>query len=231
MTEHGRHRRRLSGLRRMLVPTATAAAVVAVLGTAVLATSLVGADRGRRSPTATAAQADTALLQATDRCRAARLQATQDLVAAGGSIQQWRLHIGAMNDLVAGKITLAQATAFWDATKVEGKRTLALWKTVDQHYRAAALTCAAPDGAPATQALQTCQRRQAAVDALLDAARGTLADWAEHIAQMDALRAGRITPAEALHMWHTMYQRGVVGLKAYDGAYRYYDGSPTCPLG
>lgn len=39
------------------------------------------------------------------------------LERAGRSLEQWRDHIGAMNQLVAGDITLAQTSQFWNSTR------------------------------------------------------------------------------------------------------------------
>ena len=45
--------------------------------------------------------------------------------AVGTAMRQWELHIGAMNKLVTGAITLAQAREFWNQTREGATRNLA----------------------------------------------------------------------------------------------------------
>jgi hypothetical protein len=226
MTSHGRHRR--SHLRAVPVAVLAAAAV----GIALVLASLLGQD-GRRAATSSGppgsgsapTSADPALAAS---CRSALALAERDLQAADAAMVQWRRHITAMTDLVDGKITLAQATRFWEATRVAGKRTVRSWERADAQFRRGSRSCLA---APAAQLGReaACQVRTSAAAVLLATERGSLRDWRRHIKQMDSLRAGRITPEHALHLWNAMYQRGLTGLRQVDEAERAFRRVPaTC---
>src|SRR5687767_6119386 len=58
-----------------------------------------------------------ALDSATEACRLAALRVTTALSAADVALAQFDKHIDAMNLLVAGKISLAVATQFWEETR------------------------------------------------------------------------------------------------------------------
>ncbi len=227
MTPHGRHRKR-----HVVGPVSAAIATVAVLAGVwwVVNVPLDQDDPSRPARTPTAST-QAAVVRATDDCRAARELFTEDVVAMHGAIQQWRIHIDAMTQLVAGRIDLAQAVAFWDSTRVEGKRSVAMWQRADGRYATERRSCAVPQGAGGTAAgLEACRQRQDAADAVLTVARRTLTDWEEHIGHMDALRAGKLDPGHALHLWDRMYERGKVALQDYDVAYRHLEQLPECPL-
>ena len=236
MTHHGRHEKR--DRRPVAGPLLVAVAVVLLLaggvwGVAHYSDGDEPAAQSRTHPQTPALQA--ALTKATDTCRTARDLFTPDVVAMEGAVQQWRIHVDAMTQLTSGKIQLNQAMAFWDSSRVEGKRTLKLFDRVDRRYAKAQTHCGAPAqsadsaGASANE-LQACEQRQEAVDAVLADARKTLEDWRMHINQMDALRSGKISPAHAMHMWHQMYKRGKVELAKYDDDHRRLDHVADCPL-
>jgi hypothetical protein len=52
------------------------------------------------------------------RCSQAAVALKHTLHHAAGSVAQWEVHVGAMNKLVTGVISLRQATAFWNQTRV-----------------------------------------------------------------------------------------------------------------
>jgi hypothetical protein len=224
---HGRHRRRGHAA---AVYTALFA-VVFVLSSFWLSAGDVGeigVGPGGRSPmTARAVAAATGADRGrtTDPCATRRERAAELRAAAGAAMQQWRIHVDAMNQLVAGKITLGQAQVFWESSRVEGKRDQVAWHAADAAYRGAA-DCTG-SGARAA----TCARWQQAADQLFDAARRSLTLWDEHISAMDALRAGKLKPADAERMWEQTWRRAGAGITAYDRAYRTYTAQPACPAG
>lgn len=230
MNARGRHRRRFS-LAEVAITLATVAVILVV-------SWITGIGQpGRRAGTtatedaaARSARTQAAVTVATSACRTARQLVNEDIVATSGAVQQWRIHVDAMSQLVSGKITLQQATAFWASTRVEGARTLAFWDQVDQHYRSAGSTCTPPHAAGQDARLLACQRRQQSADGLLARARTTLADWRMHIGAMEALRLGKLDPGKALRMWQQMWPRGAKTLQQYDTAYAQYDALPACPL-
>ena len=56
-----------------------------------------------------------------DRCQSVYDAQSAPLQAAGGSLTQWEVHIGAMNKLVVGAITLKQASQFWNQTRIRAR--------------------------------------------------------------------------------------------------------------
>lgn len=223
MTLHGRHRKR-----RIAGRWAVAIAILALL----LGTALLVAPSGNDRPNQASRHVEAmqaALSRATGTCRQARDLFTDDVVAMHGAIQQWRLHINAMTQLVNGKIDLDQAVAFWNSTRVVGKRSLALWDRVDGRYLSTGASCEPPARASASK-LRACHDRQVATDLVLRDARATLADWKMHIRDMDALRAGKLGPTRAIHMWHRMYRRGKVALARYGMDHRSLAQAAECSL-
>lgn len=230
MTSHGRHRR--SGLRA--APVAVLAVAAAGLVVVLVAMLQPPDERATTSGTPTRSEAATAgNVDATvaTTCRDAVALAERDMQAADRAMVQWRRHITAMTDLVEGRITLAQATQFWDATRIAGKRTVAQWQQADAEFRHGSRGCLQSRAAGAGQAA-SCQVRTSAAAVLLATERASLRDWRRHIRQMESLRAGRITPAHALHLWNAMYQRGLAGLRQVDEAHKAFREVPgTCSRG
>jgi hypothetical protein len=229
---HGRHRKHHAV--SLLVTVAVAALAVAVVATVAL-TGLLSRD----PPTTTKTQRDPAaersaeaeMTRAVDDCRLVQRHLGPDLAALEPAVAQWRTHIDAMTDLVAGRITLAEASAFWEATRATGRRSLASWQSADDRYQARGVDCGTPTTASGpVEALEACAAVQAAADALLLTARETLSDWRRHIRHMDALRSGDMSPTRALHLWHGMYPQGRDGLREYDRARRDLQDLPACPL-
>ena len=239
MTHHGRHRRRHT----LWLLVAAPVAVAAVVGAAWLMSPGVQ-DRGDRvdatrstenklgtTDVGATGEAQRAMTRALNDCRTVQRQLSPNLVAVDSAVEQWRIHINAMKDLVAGRINLDEATAFWEATRVQGKHSLAAWMRTDESYRAARTECLPPDtGSGPDDALQACRVVQQGGDAVLAAARATLPDWGRHIRHMDALRNGKLSPTRALHLWHGMYPNGRDGVRQYDAARRDLQQLPACPL-
>lgn len=58
----------------------------------------------------------------------------------------------------------------------------------------------------------------------------TAADtWRMHVRDMEMLREGRLSPAEATRMWLASWQQGMRQLKAYQAAESALDESGSCP--
>jgi hypothetical protein len=149
---------------------------------------------------------------AADACRQRYAAQRAPLRAAGASLAQWRIHVSAMNDLVAGRITLDQAAAFWDTTRVGAQRRLT-------RFAAAAATL---------EGLPRCHQRDTEVAGCADVVHArsrqlatadrTLATWQEHVRHMEMLRHGHLSPARATRMWLASWEEGVREIDAYDAA-------------
>ncbi|WP_180935521.1 hypothetical protein [Nocardioides ungokensis] len=136
------------------------------------------------------------------------------LDAAGRSLEQWRIHVDAMNRLVAGQITLAQAQAFWNRTRLGAAARVATFEDAAGRYAAAAPDCArntSTRGHPLAACVAGVQARARAIEA----GRVAITTWKHHIMDMNMLRAGQITPQQATTMWLRNWHRGVAQLEAF----------------
>ncbi|WP_133241215.1 hypothetical protein [Nocardioides gansuensis] len=156
---------------------------------------------------------------AVEECRRVWEAQEQPLQAAAISLAQWQVHVDAMNQLVAGEITFAQATAFWEQTRILATDNVTAFTEADGEYVASDPSCptpVTPDGiAVDTEALAACDEGIEARDETLDAARVSIRTWHHHVIDMDLLRAGQLSPELALELWRRYWRQGVDELNAY----------------
>ena len=133
-------------------------------------------------------------------------------LAAELTLQEWRLHIDAMDKLVAGKITLAQATALWDASEKSDLIRIDRFRRLDASLRSAPSRCRPA----ATETAGACATAAQAVKTTIAAARTAVRTWKLHIRQMEMLRAGEISVDQAMQMWHRLWRKGKVQTVRYD---------------
>jgi hypothetical protein len=155
-----------------------------------------------------------------DRCVDAAYALTRPLLQARPAMDQWAVHVGAMNKLVVGEITLAQATAFWNQTRVGAHHRI---RTFDRAMTSVArdgVDCPRPPllGTGAGADVRACSAKVAAEIRTLDLARTAITTWRHHVDAMDQLRLGKLSPTAATQMWLSMWQRGVQELDAYRAA-------------
>jgi hypothetical protein len=141
--------------------------------------------------------------------------------AAQASLNQWRVHIVAMNRLVSGKITLAQANAFWDKTRFRALRNVERFAHAYTRYEADAAGCAWPRGADAASSrdagrLRTCIEAAHAGDRVLALAGRAIATWEHHVHDMLMLESGQLTPAKATRRWLAKWRVGNRQLTHYE---------------
>jgi hypothetical protein len=146
-------------------------------------------------------------------CRSLASEQVRVALAADTSLDQWRLHIQAMNQLVAGRISLDQATRYWQRTGVGAKRNAGTFMLQHHMLHNRNLGCAAPATLSETstrlrQRVEHCQRTIDALEELLGPARTAVMTWMHHIHDMNALLAGKISPAQATAMWVKKWQIG-----------------------
>ncbi|MGO4343008.1 hypothetical protein [Pedococcus sp. 2YAF34] len=166
-----------------------------------------------------------ALAADAEACRLANLRQQSPLSAAAVSLAQFDKHIDAMNLLVAGKITLAVATTFWDQTRVGAAQNAAAFRSADKQLTAATSTCRPPDPSVAYStpygqllAISGCANAIKARTTELARARAAVTTWEHHIHDMEMLRTGHITPAQATAAWSKNWRTGAGQLAAYDAA-------------
>jgi hypothetical protein len=148
-------------------------------------------------------------------CRAVEAAQQRALSAAGSTLDQWEVHVGAMNRLVVGAITLQQATQFWNQTRRGAQRRLLRFLSADQQVRQVKAHCPRSPDADASATLRTCSRAVAARHRALQAAATAVETWRRHVRDMEMLRTGRMSPAQANQMWLQNWHKGVVQLRAY----------------
>jgi hypothetical protein len=165
------------------------------------------------------------LAAAAETCRLANLRQQAPLSAAEVSLAQFDKHIDAMNLLVAGKISLSVATTFWDETRVKAAQNAAAFRRADKEVAATGTTCRALDpeianASPYGQvvAVKSCTSAIAARNAALGRARTAVSTWEHHIHDMEMLRMGHLTPAQATAAWQKNWKTGERQLAAYDKA-------------
>ena len=156
-----------------------------------------------------------------ERCREVFAAQQAPLRASAGSLSQWEVHIGAMNKLVTGAITLQQATQFWNRTRIGASARL---------HRAAAArdgfgrrTARCPSSATPDRLLpeeRSCARAVDARNRTLRLATTALETWQVHVHHMEMLRRGEMTPADATRMWLQSWHTGDAQVRAYRAAAR-----------
>jgi hypothetical protein len=114
-----------------------------------------------------------------------------------------------MKRVVAGTITLQQATAFWNDSEQNAMRKLDTFEREDAALRNEDARCVRP----ANDACRTPARQWADV---LATARPAAKTWMHHMHDMQALMAGEITPDQATAAWVNNWRDGRHQIMAYD---------------
>jgi Mrp family chromosome partitioning ATPase len=184
-----------------------------------------------RSLTATATSSQAAIVAATAECRSTWDAQTAPLEAAETSLQLWQVHIDAMNQLVAGKITMDQANSFWERTRTRAAHEVSRFRSADGTYRAGQQSCGVPsvadDADAGLAALTACQQSVAQRDDTLGAARVAIDAWDRHVTDMSMLYAGTPSTARAIQLWNTRRRHAMVELDDYRSQLRQTD-NRTC---
>jgi hypothetical protein len=182
-----------------------------------------GEHQGARHSEAVATSEQTTRV-ALDACRHASEQQAGAALAADRTLDQWRLHIQAMNRLVAGRITLDQANRYWERTRIGANRNATAFMNRYAALHPLEHQCLTKvDGMQADQVgprLNACAKAVRALGTALGLGRVATATWTHHIDDMDAMRAGKITPTQATAMWVHKWHLGARQLSTYDRALR-----------
>jgi hypothetical protein len=170
------------------------------------------------SPTVLGTEASApATPDALTRCRAVDLAQQAALSEASAALDQWELHVGAMNKLVVGAISLDQATAFWNQTRVGAAHNVHAFHGALTGYRNADVDCPAPSRLGRSSAMtRACAEAVAARERTIRAAATSISTWDKHVRDMEKLRSGRLSPARATELWLASWRAGVRQLRAYD---------------
>lgn len=154
---------------------------------------------------------------------------TRPLEAAAVAMGQWEVHIGAMNQLVLGVISLDQATQFWNQTRDGARSHLRAYRAATARLRQPSTLCPAPpsgSGAgPVSSVSKTgkilrCERAVAARFQVLRSAGVALDTWGMHVMHMEMLRTGQMSPHRAEVLWLHSWHEGQKEVVAYHAAIR-----------
>ena len=225
---HGRHTK--------VRPHHYAAGVVAVLVALSVALGLAWFDRthdtDRASTSTPAAGSSSTADSELAACRAVWQAQSGALAAAGSSLAQWRIHVDAMNQLVAGEITLAQAQDFWNRTRKGAAARVARYEKADGTYADAAPGCPGSSGGSqpgkGSRELSGCVAGVRARDRAIGAGTVAIDTWKHHIMDMEMLRSGQITPEQATRMWLRSWRQGVRELDTFTEVRRTASDAGSC---
>jgi hypothetical protein len=129
---------------------------------------------------------------------------------------QWEVHVGAMNKLVVGAITVQQAMDFWEQTRLGALRKIGRFDEATGPARRQGLNCPVQRRlGQASEALRSCAQRVSADERTLEAARTAIARWEHHVHDMDRMRLGLLSPAAAGRQWLADWQQGVREIEIY----------------
>jgi hypothetical protein len=163
-------------------------------------------------------------------CVQAATTMTPALRRAASSVDQWEVHVGAMNKLVVGALTLQQATNFWNQTRIGARHRIAAFDHAWTRVSRGGVDCPPPDLLPAhaPAQLRACARHVAADLRALHAARTAIATWSHHVHAMEMLRMGKMSPTMATQMWLAMWHRGQQEITSYRAAAHAVHQGPRC---
>jgi len=145
-------------------------------------------------------------------------QQLSPLRAADEAMSQWTVHITAMNKLVAGRISLAQATTFWNQTREGAIEHIRGFERADRAYKERAPDCPADPSKSLGPAARQCVRAAGNGDHLITLADTAIHTWAHHVDEMEKLRSGQISPTQATQMWQMMWRAGQRQVTSYQEA-------------
>lgn len=194
-----------------------------------------GTDQGRLSGALPSSVAHAQRRDAQDQmqgCIDAATTIELPLRRAASSMDQWEVHVGAMNKLVVGAITLQQATAFWNQTRAGARHRVAEFERALARLQRHGVDCPPPTLLPsgAPQKLRSCAREVATEMRVLHAARTAIDTWRRHVRAMEMLRMGNMSPSTASQMWLAMWQRGQDEIETYRVAARAARSVSGCAL-
>lgn len=163
-----------------------------------------------------------------ERCREMYTAQDEQLRAAAAALEQWEVHIGAMNKLVVGAITLKQASQFWNQTRVGAASRLNDFATADRRFAQRTARCPVPPRpAEATTGLTSCHQAVAARNQTIRLATVALRTWKKHVHHMNMLRDGEMTPQQATALWLQNWRQGDREVRTYQAAAQTAEGL-TC---
>ena len=174
---------------------------------------------GEQEPASGEQQPASAAQSVAERCEAAAGQVGPAVTAAVPAMDQWQVHVVAMNQLVAGEITLEQASAFWSRTRVGAKRKINRFDEADAAIHAENLDCPPPQRlGDVPKDVRSCAQRVDADARTVELARVATDTWRTHVEHMEMLRMGHMSPADATAAWAKSWKKGQREIDIYQEA-------------
>jgi len=156
-----------------------------------------------------------------DRCEEVYAAQSRPLQAVAPAMSQWEVHIGAMNKLVVGAISLRQAWQFWNQTRVGARENLQKFVLAKRGFDHRTARCPTPQHwKKVPTELRSCTRPVAARHRELRAAAVALQTWREHARHMEMLLRGEMTPEQATRLWLQNWHQGNREVRAYQASAR-----------
>lgn len=158
-------------------------------------------------------------------CEEALAAADDVFAAARIGNRHWKAHTGAYLSWRAGEISEDEKAATYKRTRLAGPDDQIRFTNAMRDYRALVNGCdddglaAAPDG---------CAERLGAVRAGMRPAKGTMADWEDHLANMAAHAAGEFDATEAQRRWSAALAAAPVNQDGFDDAFATLEAAPSC---
>jgi hypothetical protein len=151
------------------------------------------------------------------RCLEAAGVLEHPLRRASSSVAQWEVHVEAMNKLVVGAISLPQANAFWNRTRVGASHRIEGFERAMQRLHRPGVDCPPPALLPSgtSKPARSCARQVATELRVLHEAGIAIDTWRKHVHAMEMLRMGMLSPSAATRMWLAMWHRGQQEIVAY----------------
>jgi hypothetical protein len=177
-------------------------------------------------PSATAASTDA--VRAMEACQK-RVRAADDVLdEARTGIEHWEAHVDAERRAARGDISVEKRQAIFKETRLKGPADQKRYAEAQRAYeRAGDAFCGKAKGADAKVAatLSSCRERAAAQGPLMRAAAAAMADWKNHLADMQRSREIHVDNAQAI--WIKAYRAAPKNINAYEKAVRDFD-APRC---
>ena len=153
------------------------------------------------------------------RCEEVYTAQVRPLKAVSPAMTQWEVHIGAMNKLVVGAISLGQAQQFWNQTREGAARNLKEFGGAQRVFDQRTARCPMPIKR-ASEELRGCAAVVATRHLELNLAAVALNTWRIHVGHMEMLRRGEMSPEEATQLWLQSWREGSREVDAYRSAAR-----------
>ncbi len=187
-----------------------------------------GSESATASPTGAAQLKQALRAEVLTDCRRVFHTQARPLRAAAAAMAQWQVHIGAMNQLVLGAISLQQATQFWSQTRVGARAHLRAFRRAEAPLRKPSVLCPAPGSAAHAGKVVRCERAVAARFETLRTAQVALGTWRLHVSHMEMLRDGTMTPHQAETAWLQSWHAGQQEVTRYRTATEHAAHGPHC---